>query len=139
MSLYDQHRVRFEGAQAACRERFCWSPFPEMPSKYPDAAQAQASGLAAFTAHLGGVAPRRFDLDQPGTIGELGEEVSPYTRQPLGVRYPQADVDALFGAASTAIWNGWWLIPSRVAWNPGAPGAGSSALVSPSRERTSKR
>ncbi len=104
MSLLEQHRARFDGARAACRERYCWSPFPDMPGKYPDAAQAQALGLAAFQAHLGQPsAPRRFALDQPGTIGELGEEVSPYTRQPLGIRYPQADIDTLFGAATAAI------------------------------------
>ena len=101
--LFDTHRARFEGAQAACRSRACWSPFPELPAKYPDAAQAQARGLAAFQAHLGGAQPSSFALDQPGRIGELGEEVSPYTRAPLNIRYPQANPDALFAAATQAI------------------------------------
>jgi phenylacetic acid degradation protein paaN len=102
MNLFDKHRAVFEGAQAACRDRQCWSPYPEMPSKYPDAANAQALGLAAFQRHLGS----RFELEQPGTIGmigEAGEEVSPYTGLPLGIRYPQADVDALYGAAGAAL------------------------------------
>ena len=103
MSLFEHHRARFEGAQAACRERFCWSPFPELPNKYPDAATAQAKGLAAFRAHLGGGAASPFVLDQPGTVGLLGEEVSPYTQAPLGIQYPQADVDRLFDAAGYAI------------------------------------
>ena len=47
MNLFDKHRARFEGAQAACRERFCWSPFPDMPSKYPGADRAQAAALVA--------------------------------------------------------------------------------------------
>ena len=103
-ALFDTHRARFEGAQAACRSRACWSPFPELPVKYPGAAQAQARGLAAFQAHLGDAGrPRAFVLDQPGRIGELGEEVSPYTRQPLHIRYPQAEPDALFAAATRAI------------------------------------
>ena len=103
-ALFDTHRARFEGAQAACRSRACWSPFPELPAKYPDAARAQARGLAAFHAHLGDAGqPRAFALDQPGRIGELGEEVSPYTRQPLHIRYPQAEPDALFAAATRAI------------------------------------
>ena len=89
----------FARAQQACRERHCWSPFPELPAKYPDSAAAQARGLAAFQAHLG----QRFVLEQPGTFNEVGEEVSPYTQQPLGIRYPQADVDALFDAAQAAI------------------------------------
>jgi len=103
MSLFEHHRARFEGAQAACRARFCWSPFPDLPNKYPDAATAQARGLAAFQAHLVGETPRPFSLDQPGTIGSLGEEISPYTQAALGIRYQQADVDQLFTAAEGAI------------------------------------
>ena len=103
MSLFEQHQQRFQRAQIACIERDCWSPFADTPGKYPDAANAQARGLAAFQAHLGTGQPSRFGLDQPGAVGELGEEVSPYTRQPLGILYPQADIDCLFAAAETAM------------------------------------
>ena len=103
MNPFEKHRERFEGAQAACRERHCWSPFPDMPGKYPDALVAQAQGLAAFEAHLGAAGVAHFALDQPGTLGTLGEEVSPYTRAPLGIRYPQADTDTLFNAAQAAM------------------------------------
>ena len=103
MNLFEKHQARFQRAQIACIERDCWSPFPELPSKYPDAAAAQAKGLAAFRAHLGGLKTGHFMLDQPGTIGTLGEEVSPYTREPLGIVYPQADVDTLFAAAEKAM------------------------------------
>ncbi|MCY1164373.1 phenylacetic acid degradation protein PaaN [Polaromonas sp.] len=99
MNLFDKHRATFERAQLACRERHCWSPFPELPQKYPTATEAQATGLAAYQAHLG----TRFTLDQPGTIGETGEEISPYTQQALGIRYPHANVDTLFDAAEAAI------------------------------------
>jgi len=102
-TLFERHRARFETAQAACAARNCWSPFPEMPGKYPDAEAAQARGLAAFEAHRGGATPRRFALPQPGQIGTLGAEVSPYTQQALGIEYPQADVDSLFEAAHAAI------------------------------------
>jgi phenylacetic acid degradation protein paaN len=100
---FEQHRVRFQAAQLACVERNCWSPFPELPGKYPDAANAQATGLATFQAHLGGDQPSRFALDQPGFTGTLGAEVSPYTLKPLGIQYPHADVDTLFDAAEHAI------------------------------------
>lgn len=100
LDLYEQHRAVFERAQQACRDRACWSPYPEMPSKYPEAEPAQAAGQAAFAAHL---QTGRFDLDQPGRIGDLGEEVSPYTQAPLGIRYPQAEVNALFDAAEAAM------------------------------------
>ncbi|CAN5565930.1 phenylacetic acid degradation protein PaaN [soil metagenome] len=98
-NLYDKHVALLDRAEQACAERNCWSPYPDMPAKYPDAAEAQAWGLAAFKAHEG----TRFALDQIGTIGELGEEVSPYTQQPLNILYPQADVDVLFHAAEAAI------------------------------------
>ncbi len=97
--LFRKHEAVFDRARQACRERHCWSPYPEMPGKYPDAAAAQAAGAAAFQAHLGS----RFTLDQPGAAGELGEEVSPYTQQPLGIRYPQADVDTLYRVAEEAL------------------------------------
>ena len=99
VDLFEKHRATLERAAHACRERHCWSPFPEMPAKYPDSAAAQAAGLAAFQGHL----DRGFVLDQPGAIGEAGEEVSPYTQAPLGIRYPRADPDRLFDAATCAI------------------------------------
>ncbi len=104
---FEQHRTRFQAAQLACVERNCWSPFPELPGKYPDAANAQAAGLAAFQAHSGGEQPRRFALEQPGVTGTLGAEISPYTRKPLGIVYPHSDIDALFDAAEK----------SMVAWS----------------------
>ena len=106
MSLFDKHAERFELARIACRDRRCWSPFADQPGNYPDAVAAQARGLAAFQSHLGTPHARAFVLEQPGTIGQLGEEVSPYTREPLGIVYPQADLDQLFGAAEKAI-GGW--------------------------------
>lgn len=96
---FARHRTMYERAAQAVRERHAWSPYPELPTAYPDAARAQAQGAAAFREQLG----RRFRLDQPGTLGEIGEEISPYTQEPLGVRYPMADVDALFEAAEAAI------------------------------------
>ena len=100
---FDQHRARFQRAQQACVERDCWSPFPELPAKYPDAQAAMARGLATFQAQLGGEQPRVFALEQPAVSGTLGAEVSPYTQQPLGIVYPRSDIDALFDAAQTAM------------------------------------
>ena len=97
--MFAKHRAIFERAQTACRERHCWSPFPDMPGKYPDAEAAQTHGLAAFKAQLGS----RFALDQPGRVSDIGEEISPYTQQPLGITYPQADIDTLFNAAESAM------------------------------------
>lgn len=98
----ERHRAVLERARQACRERHCWSPYPDTPAGYPDAAAAQARGLAAFEAHRGTV----FTLDQPGQhdrAPRMGEEVSPYTQQPLGIQYVHADVDALYDAAEAAL------------------------------------
>lgn len=97
--MFAKHRATFERAQTACRERHCWSPFPDMPGKYPDAEAAQAKGLTAFKAHLG----KPFALNQPGQVNEIGEEISPYTQEPLGISYPQADIDTLFSSAESAM------------------------------------
>lgn len=99
MNFFEKHRDRFELAQQACKMRHCWSPFPDMPGKYPETQAAQAAGLASYKAHLG----QHFVLDQPGQMGELGQEVSPYTQQALGIRYPQSNLDALFDAAEDSI------------------------------------
>jgi len=100
MSLFAKHQARFELAQEACRQRHCWSPYPDMPDKYPDAPLAKKMGQAAFEQHL---ALGQFQLDQPGIENWIGEEVSPYTQQALGIVYPQSNLDALFQAAEVAM------------------------------------
>lgn len=97
--MFERHRDRFARAQAACAARDCWSPFPEMPGKYPDVETATARGLAAFEALKG----QPFALDLPGVQGWAGEEISPYTQTALGITYPQAAPAALFAAARAAM------------------------------------
>lgn len=101
--LFMRHHARLERAWQTCCARSFWSPFPELPAKYPDSAAAQARALEAFQARLN----RRFEIDQPGVVGWVGEEVSPYTREPLGVSYPRSDLDALFVAATRAMDTRW--------------------------------
>lgn len=97
--LFEQHRGLLERAAHACATREYFSPFPETPDRYPDAAAALERGEATFRSLLG----QRFELDQPGEIGRLGGEISPYTGQPLGIDYPRADTDALYRAARAAM------------------------------------
>ena len=97
--LYERHRPLLQRAIEACATREYFSPFPETPDRYPDSAAALERGRTAFEAQRG----RAFELDQPGETGRLGEEVSPYTGQRLGIDYPRADVDALFDAARKAM------------------------------------
>ncbi len=95
---FNHHRERFEQAQMACRERHHWSAFPELHA-HPQREQ----GLAAAQEFLQALSNSRFEVDQPGIQGYIGEEVSPYTQEKLGVAYPQSDIDTLFGAAKSAL------------------------------------
>ncbi|MEY2770962.1 MAG: hypothetical protein RIQ38_1381 [Pseudomonadota bacterium] len=99
-TLYEQHRELLAAAREACARREAWSPYPEMPERYPDAEAAQARGRAAFEAHR---QRGRFLIDQPGVQDWVGEEVSPYTQAPLGIVYPQSDLDTLMASAEAAM------------------------------------
>jgi phenylacetic acid degradation protein paaN len=103
MDYFKRHEARLNRAVQAVRERSFWSPFPELPSKYPDAEAAMAAGKARFEARLN----RPFAMDLPSVIDRIGAEVSPYTQRPLGVTYPRCDLDALFAAATQAMDKGW--------------------------------
>ncbi|MSQ92335.1 MAG: phenylacetic acid degradation protein PaaN [Gammaproteobacteria bacterium] len=96
---FAKHQALLDSAREACRTRGWFSPFPETLDKYPDAVTARATGQAAFEAQLG----HDFELPQPGVTKRIGIEVSPYTQELLGIRYPLAEVDALFEAARRAI------------------------------------
>lgn len=98
-SLYERHRDHLGAALDACATRRQWSPFRESPSSKIHGEEKPAEGKARFDALLG----KPFELDQPGTIGRTGHEVSPYTQKPLGIDYPKSDPDALFAAAKAAM------------------------------------
>ncbi len=97
-AFVDAHRETLDRALAAIADRGYWSNYPESPSPRVYGEAAAADGLAAYEAHLG----RRFDLNQPGTVGWVGAERSPYGPE-LGVTYPQADLDVLLAAAREAM------------------------------------
>jgi phenylacetic acid degradation protein paaN len=99
LKFYDKHEASLRDARQACLERRYFTLFPETPDRHRGGAAAEAAGAAAFRAQLG----RPFELDQPGTVGRLAGEVSPYTQAPLGIDYPRADPDALFAAARAAM------------------------------------
>ncbi|MFF3753610.1 phenylacetic acid degradation protein PaaN [Streptomyces sp. NPDC002018] len=89
--LSEKHRSTLDQALDAIRSRAYWSPHPEHPKAYGES--APADGLAAFQALRG----TRFELDQPGTDGWTGGEVSPYGPA-LEVEYPHVDPDVLLPA-----------------------------------------
>ncbi|MGI5401618.1 phenylacetic acid degradation protein PaaN [Streptomyces sp. CA-135486] len=99
MQLTETHRPTLDQALEAIRTRAYWSPHPEHPKAYGES--APADGLAAFEA----LRNTRFELDQPGTDGWTGGEVSPYGPE-LGIEYPHPDIDVLLPAmrAGVAAW-----------------------------------
>jgi phenylacetic acid degradation protein paaN len=97
-AFVDAHRETLDRALAAIADRGYWSNYPESPSPRVYGETAAAEGLSAYEAHLG----RRFELNQPGTVGWVGGERSPYGPE-LGVTYPQADLDVLLAAAREAM------------------------------------
>lgn len=101
--LAQRHARHLKAALNACATRAQWSPFRESPSSKIHGEAAPVEGKARFEAMLG----KSFDLNQPGTIGSVGHEVSPYTQKPLGIAYPKSDPNALFAAARAAMtdWN----------------------------------
>lgn len=98
--LVEAHRQTLLDAAEALAARSYYSRYPESPSPRVYGEQAADAGEQAFEA------ARHADFsalaDQP-TTGELvGAEVSPYG-PPLGVSYPQLDIDGAIDAAQAAI------------------------------------
>ena len=91
-TLFERHRETLEAAVTALRARTYWSAFAEVPSGRIYGETAKADGQAAFEARLN----KPFELDQPGTVGRVGREVSPYGR---GCRRPP-DQQGLRGCPS---------------------------------------
>jgi phenylacetic acid degradation protein paaN len=96
-NFIDTHRKTLVAAQEALAQRGYWSAYPEAPSGRIYGETAKADGLAAFEARLN----KQFELAQPGTIGTVGEESSPFGMK-LGVSYPRTDLDVLLPAVELA-------------------------------------
>ena len=97
MSLFDTHRALLDGALTALATRAYWSPFPENASPKVYGETAQADGQAAVNALLG----KDYPLTQPGEVGRIATENSPYGVE-LNVRYPECSAAALLAAAQAA-------------------------------------
>jgi phenylacetic acid degradation protein paaN len=94
--LFDKHQPTLDGALNALRTRGFWSPYPEIPKAYGEAAPVE--GRKAFDALLG----REFNLDQPAIRGWIAPEHSPYGVE-LGVKYPLSDAETLIQAGMAAM------------------------------------
>jgi phenylacetic acid degradation protein paaN len=96
--LCEKHASTLQSALAAIADRGYWSAFSEMPSPKAYGETAMADGKAFFEQLLG----KDFTLDQPGSTGWHGGEVSPYGVA-LNVRYPVCDIDSLVAAGHKAM------------------------------------
>ena len=107
--MFEQHRATIDRALRAIAERSYWSPYPESASPKVYGEGAAEAGKAAFDALLG----KPFPLTQPGTVGTVGGERSPYGID-LGVTYPKTDLDALFAGVARA--HAAWRAAGPEAW-----------------------
>ncbi len=112
--LVRDHQERLDRALAAIRDRGYWSAYPESPSPKVYGEGAAEAGRQAYEAHLG----KPFELDQPGTTGQVGAERSPYGPE-LGVSYPRPDVDVLLPAMQAAV----------PAWRDAGPQARAAVCI----------
>jgi phenylacetic acid degradation protein paaN len=95
--MFERHRAMLDRAVQAIGERSYWSAFPESASPKNYGEGAAEAGKAVFDGLLG----KRFALTQPGTVGQIGTEKSPFGIA-LSITYPKSDLDSLLAAASRA-------------------------------------
>ena len=93
--LITKHTVTLKQAIDAVKTRKCWSPFKDSPSSKIHGTEKPKAGKAAFENQLN----KPFKIDQPGITQWCGEEVSPFTQEPLGITYPLCDPEQVILAA----------------------------------------
>ncbi len=96
-TFFERHHALLQQATEAIEKREYWSAYSEVPSLKVYGETANDDGKAAYEALL----EKPFALEQPATVGTVGKEVSPYGFQ-LGIRYPKAELDALFTTIQSA-------------------------------------
>ena len=97
-ALFATHSEKLQAALQACRTRESYSGWPENPSSKLHGEAPPAAGKARFDAQLN----TAFALEQPAETGRVGEELSPYTGEPLGVSYPLVDIPRLYSHIAAA-------------------------------------
>ena len=95
--FFERHRATLDRAVEAIAQRSYWSAYPESASPKVYGEGAAEAGKVAFDA----LKDKPFPLQQPGSVGTVGGEVSPYGIR-LGITYPKPDLDTLFAAIATA-------------------------------------
>ncbi|GAA4357208.1 phenylacetic acid degradation protein PaaN [Hymenobacter saemangeumensis] len=97
--MIDKHQATLDAAVQALHGRTFFAAFPENPSPEIYGADADAQGRAAFAA----MRDKQFtELLQGEPQAWVGQEESPYEQQPLGIKYPFYEPDALIANAQSA-------------------------------------
>lgn len=97
MPLNSEQKTIIDNAVQAIHARTFFAQYPESPKAYGE--EAPAKGLEAYNNQLG----KRFEeLQQSSPTSWIGEEVSPYTLQPLGITYPAFETDKLIVRSAIA-------------------------------------
>lgn len=91
-TLFETHKEKLDKAIDVCKKRYSWTAYTESPSSRIHGKEIPAAGKANFEALLN----TDYPLSQPGEIGRTGAEISPYTRESLGITYPKVDVQVLY-------------------------------------------
>lgn len=97
--LIAKHAATLEQAVNAVKTRENWSPYKDSPSTKIHGPDKPGAGKAAFEAHLN----QPYKLDLPGITEWAGQEVSPFTQQPLGITYPLCDPEQVIEAAKVGM------------------------------------
>jgi len=95
MTLFEKHKSSIENAVQALHKREFYAHYPEHPGAYPE--DADKEGREKFQAWLG----KNFDeLSAENSNDWIGAEISPYTQEPLSIKYPSFEVDTLIALAN---------------------------------------
>ncbi len=89
-TLFTQHEQKLNDALEAIQNRGFYSAYPEIPSGKIYGETAKATGQETFENYLGST----FELNQSGTEGTIGNEISPYGLA-IQTQYPKADINTL--------------------------------------------
>ena len=99
IDYFTRHNETLKAALNACSQRHYWSPFQESPASRHHPTGAKSKGRDRFESLL----HTQFLLHHPETTSWVGQEVSPYTGQRLGISYAQGSAESHFKAAQAAL------------------------------------
>ncbi|MDX1526218.1 MAG: phenylacetic acid degradation protein PaaN [Pseudidiomarina maritima] len=98
-NLIAKHEATITAAIDAVKTRKSWSPYKDSPSSKIHGTERPIAGKKAFEERL----QQPFAIDLPGITGWAGEEMSPFTQEPLGITYPLCEPTQVIAAAENAM------------------------------------